>query len=46
LTYFKDAEIGNNDRNIRLLKPFNWEDAKKFFITEVKKIEEKWRRKK
>jgi predicted nucleotidyltransferase component of viral defense system len=46
LTYFKDAEIESNDRNIKLLKPFNWKNAKKFFIAEVEKIEEKWRRKK
>ncbi len=46
LTYFKDAEIENNDRNIRLLKSFNWKNAKKFFIAEVEKIEKKWRRKK
>jgi len=45
LTYFKDAEIENNNRNIKLLEPFNWKDAKKFFITEVEKIKETWRRK-
>jgi len=46
LTYFKDAEIESNDRNIELLEPFNWKDAKKFFIAEVEKIDKTWRRKK
>ncbi len=45
LTYFKDAEIESNDRNIKILEPFNWKDAKKFFISEVVKIKETWRKK-
>lgn len=46
LTYFKDAEIESNDRNIKLFEPFNWKDAKKFFVDEAEKIKETWRRKK
>lgn len=44
LTYFKDAEIENNDRNIDLFESFNWKDAKKFFISEAEKMEKTWRR--
>lgn len=46
LTYFKDAEIENNDRNIVLFESFNWKDAKKFFISEAGKMEKTWRRQK
>lgn len=45
LTYFKDADIESNDRNFELFEPFNWKDAKKFFIAEAEKIKETWRKK-
>ena len=44
-TYFNDAEIESNDRNIELFEAFNWKDAKKFFIAEAEKIDKTWRRK-
>lgn len=46
LTYFRDAEREVNERNINFFAPFNWEEIKKFFISEVNKIREKWMKKK
>ena len=45
LIYFRDTEIEENKRKINFFVPFKWEEAKKFFVSEVNKIKEKWRKK-
>ncbi|MFH1902997.1 MAG: nucleotidyl transferase AbiEii/AbiGii toxin family protein [Candidatus Omnitrophota bacterium] len=45
LTYFGDAEGENKKRKVKFFEDFDWEKAKKFFISEANKIKEKWKRK-
>ncbi len=42
LTYFGDAEVEEKKRKVKFFVPFNWEEAKKFFIFEVNRIKEEW----
>jgi len=42
LTYFEDAEKENNTRKIKLFLPFNWAEAKQYFIIEARRIKEEW----
>lgn len=44
LTYFEDADVETEDRNISIFQPFKWEDAKRFFVSEAEKIKEAWRK--
>lgn len=41
LVYFKDADKVQT-RKIKLLKPLQWKEVKKYFISEVTKIKKEW----
>ncbi len=42
LTYFEYAEKENNTRKFKLFLPFDWAEAKQYFIIEARRIKEKW----
>jgi len=41
LVYFRDAEE-KQTREINLLRPLEWENVKKYFVTEVAQLKRKW----